>query len=85
MRTRRPLTPFERAIDRAIGFRRKTDDAPIMVTMSCAACGKGRSVAAFEAWPDGTVKVEWERCPTCAPPDGGSIRYLDVEGKELAP
>lgn len=63
MRTHRPRTAIEVAIDKATGFSGPRD-MPIYVTLRCPKCGRKQQTPALECDPEGTTEVVAD-CPKC--------------------
>jgi hypothetical protein len=82
VKVRRLMTPVERLIDAATGHR-GDGTAAITMEMRCRECRTSVLCSADASWPEGTAAVEWDACPDCRPPGGGSLRFLDADGEEL--
>ena len=83
MKTRRAMTPMERAVDIAI-FGKVLGDGtvPRTVTLRCPKCLKTKQAKMQDSDPEGTARVDIQ-CPECNGGDFDTPRYFDETGKEL--
>lgn len=82
MRTTRPKTPIEMAIDRQFGI--VGGEAQVWIVLCCPKCDRTQRAPADEADPEGTTTIRII-CPKCDDGDFHEPHYFDADGMELAP
>lgn len=81
MRTTRPKTPIEAAIDCHFGV--VNTEAQIFVMLRCPKCDRTQRAPADETDPEGTATIR-VICPKCDDGDFHEPHYFDANGMELA-
>jgi hypothetical protein len=83
----RPLSPIERMIDAATGFRPASAPPRPMVTLRCPKCQRTQRVAKHETDPPNTFFVETpcdrKRCDVGG--DRPETMYFDEQNRQLDP
>ena len=78
----RALSPIERMIDAATGYRPDGKPPPEFVTLRCPECKRTMRVKKDRTDPPGTAVVE-AVCDKCPGEDRGGVFYFDAQGQEI--
>ncbi|MGJ0505643.1 MAG: hypothetical protein ACR652_00625 [Methylocystis sp.] len=80
-KSQRPLSPIERAIDAACGYKPTDDVAPSQVWLECPQCGRKQRVARDETDPPSAYRVRFS-CPKCRD-EARIVEYFDAQGRKI--